>query len=253
MSHETRKRVLHGLRIAAAGVTLVVALALVARSVILTDGFALADVEVTGTDMVDPAEVRGVLGSWLGTHVLALDLDAMAAEVLSLGWVREVRLETDLPDRLEVDVIEYEPRLIVKQGRDLWYVDEAGHPFAGVGGGRLRDLPVLTLPNDDTVRFERIVPEALELIDRYAGTPLAEKVSGVHYDLDLGYSVEFGSVEVYAGWEPDTLTVERVQLALSWLPDGARVPAAVIGVAGSEDLVVRLFGGVPEEVRVTAR
>ncbi len=253
MSLETRARVLHGLRIAAAGVTLVVALALLARSVILTDTFHLESIDVVGAEMIDPAEVRGVLRPWLGTHVLALDLDAMAADVLTLGWAREVRLETNLPDRLEVTVVEYQPSLILKQGRELWYVDEVGHAFAGVTTERWRDLPVLTVPNDPAVKLDVVVPEAIDLLDRFAGTPLAERVSGVHYDLDLGYSVEFGSVEVYAGWETEALTQERAKLALSWLPDGARVPAAVMGVAGSEDLVVRLFGGIPEEVRVTAK
>ena len=253
MSHEARSRLLHGLRIAAAGVTLVAALGLVARSVLMTDTFHLETIEVAGCDMVDPAEVQGTLKHWVGTHVLALNLDDVADEVMAIGWVREVRVETNLPDRLEITVTEYQPSLVVKQGRELWYVDDEGHAFAGAGSGRARDLPVLTVPNDDAASLARVVPEALELMHRFDGTPLAERLSAVHYDLDLGYSVEFGSVEVYAGWETEALTPERVKLALSWLPDGARVPAAVIGVAGSQDLVVRLFGGIHEEVRVTAR
>jgi len=253
MSVETRGRLLHGLRIAAAGVTLVVALALVARSVILTDTFHLETIDVVGNDMVEAYEVRSVLQPWVGRHVLALDLDAMARDVLTLGWVRDVRLETNLPDRLEVEVVEYQPSMVVKQGRDLWYVDDEGHAFAAVNAERSRDLPVLTVPNDETVKLERVVPEAQALLDRFTGTALSDRVSGVHYDHDLGYSVEFGSVEVYAGWDLEALTLERVQVALSWLPEGARVPAAVIGISGSEDLVVRLFGGLNEEVRVTAR
>lgn len=253
MSGQTRSRLFHGLRIAAAGVTLVVALALLARSVILTDTFHLAKIDVIGADMVDEAEVVSMLQPWIGTHVLALDLDAMGRDVLTLGWVRDVRLETNLPDRVEVTLLEYQPSLVVKQGRDLWYVDDEGHAFAAVSPDRGRDLPVLTVPNDDTVQFAKVVPEALGLLDHLTGSPLAERVSGVHYDADLGYSLEFGSVEVYAGWELEAVTVERVRRALSWLPEGARVPAAVIGVAGSDDLVVRLFGGIPEEVRVTAK
>lgn len=253
MSAETRGRLLHGLRIAGAGVTLVVALALVARSVILTDTFHLETIDVEGNAMVEACEVRSVLQPWVGTHVLALDLDAMARDVLSLGWVRDVRLETNLPDRVEVTVVEYQPALVVKQGRDLWYVDDEGHAFAAVTPERSRDLPVLTVPNDESVTFAAVVPEALGLMDRFTGSALAARLSGLHYDRDLGYSLEFGSVEVYVGWDLEALTLERAQLALSWLPEGARVPAAVIGISGSEDLVVRLFGGMYEEVRVTAR
>ena len=219
-----------------------------------TDTFHLHQIDVEGCDEMEPWEIRSALHPWLGQHLmLEVDVDAMAQDVLALGWVQRVRIEKDLPDRVRVFVDEWHPALTLKQGRGLWYSDPAGHLFAGQNADHFRDLPTLTVPEDlDSASLETIVPEALHLIDRITESAGEGVVGGVHYDALLGYGVELGAVEFYIGWDLDGLHEKMIANASAWLPAGHRIPAAVIGIPGSSDLVVRLHGVHPGDTQISS-
>ncbi len=220
-----------------------------------TDTFDLRQIDVEGCAEMEPWEIRSTLHPWLGRHVmLEADVAAMAEDVLALGWVRRVRIEKDLPDRVRVFVDEWTPVLTVKLGRGLWYADVHGKLFAGQSADHFRDLPTLSAPEDlDADELAEVVPEALRLIDRVAAATDDTAVSGVHYDKLLGYSVELGAVEFYVGWDLDAVHDEMIANARAWLPEGHRIPAAVIGIPGSTDLVVRLHGAAPEDAKLSSR
>ncbi len=242
-----------------AGVALVVSIGAAAYAVgytvFRTDTFDLRQIDVEGCVELEPWEIRSTLHPWLGRHVmLEVDVDEMAQDVLALGWVRRVRIEKDLPDRVRVFVDEWYPALAVKQGRGVWYSDPMGHLFAGQNPDHFQDLPTLTAPESvDAEELAAIVPEALNLIDRISVNAGADAVSGVHYDELLGYSVEMGAVEFYVGWDIDGVHEQMIANARAWLPEGSRIPAAVIGIPGTSDLVVRLHGIHPGESQVSSR
>jgi hypothetical protein len=218
-----------------------------------TDTFDLRQIDVEGCVELEDWEIRSTLHPWLGSHVmLEVDVDSMAQDVLALGWVRRVRIEKDLPDRVRVFVEEWRPALTVKQGWGLWYSDPAGHLFAGQSADHFKDLPTLTVPEDlESGILALVVPESLALIERVNRAADEEAVSGVHYDALLGYSIELQAVEYYVGWDLDGVHDEMIANARSWLPAGHRIPAAVIGIPGSSDLIVRLHGVQPGDAQVS--
>lgn len=254
MTVERRERILAVLGLVTFVSSIGTAAFAVGYVVFRTDTFHLRQIDVEGCDEMEPWEIRSALHPWLGQHVmLEVDVEAMAQDVLALGWVRRVRIEKDLPDRVRVFVEEWNPAITVKQGRGLWYSDPAGHLFAGQNADHFRDLPTLTVPEDlESASLEAVVPEALRLIDRIEGATGEDVVSGVHYDTLLGYGIEMGAVEFYVGWDLDGVHEEMIANARSWLPAGYRIPAAVIGIPGSSDLVVRLHGVHPGDTQVTS-
>jgi cell division protein FtsQ len=107
-----------------------------------SERFALSGVEVVGARRSSPAAVRARAGLEHGENVLALDLDAAAARVETLGWVARARLERAFPDRVRIFVDEHEPAALLALG-ELFYVDRAGRAFRAYVPGEPIDLPIV--------------------------------------------------------------------------------------------------------------
>jgi cell division protein FtsQ len=72
----------------------------------------IAQVSYAGERFTDQGQLGAVLAPARGAPLLALNTEAIAAELRNLPAVAEARVETLLPDRLEVTVREKEPRFV---------------------------------------------------------------------------------------------------------------------------------------------
>jgi cell division protein FtsQ len=97
-------------------------LVLVERSALV----GLEEVAVTGTDRLDPAEVRDAAGLTLGTSTLRLDLDGAAARVERLPLVRSATARRLDPLTVELAVVERTPLLRVRGDGEERLVDRDG-------------------------------------------------------------------------------------------------------------------------------
>lgn len=228
-------------------------LALVHHVVWRTDTFHLRVIDVRGAEVLEPGEVREALAHRMGRNLVTLDVDELGRDVAVLPWVRAVGVEKSLPGRLLVTVHEYVARLAVKIGRDLLYADAAGELFAAYDGVHVVDVPVLTVPDDiSAADLREAVRAALLLAHRHLNAHPDMELTAIHVDRDEGYSLEVGAVEVFLGWSPLEVEPERIATALSWLPSGRRIPAVLVAVADSSEIVVRFPEGAPLETLVTA-
>jgi cell division protein FtsQ len=126
--HVVRRRLPNrGLRWIAVGV---LSLALSAFMIVWTTPlFDVERIDVSGTSVLDPAEVAALGEEAVGRSVLGADLDGIAEAVAALAPVESVEVTRSWPDALSVAVTEREPYLAVPSGETFLMVDDEGVVF----------------------------------------------------------------------------------------------------------------------------
>lgn len=95
-----------------------------------TPVFAVKDVRVSGTSVLDPAEVASAADDYLDQSILRADLDAIAAEVASSPPVKSVDVTRSWPTVILIRVTEREPYLAVPSGEETFLmIDSEGVVF----------------------------------------------------------------------------------------------------------------------------
>lgn len=95
-----------------------------------TPVFALKDVRVSGTSVLDPAEVAAAADAYRERSILRADLEAIAAEVASLPAVKSVDVSRSWPTGIRIEVTERDPYLAVPSGEETFLmVDSEGVVF----------------------------------------------------------------------------------------------------------------------------
>ena len=131
--------------------------------------FQIAGVDVQGVRSVSDAEVRELAGMFTGQNVFHVDLDAASRRALANPWVRDVRIERSLPNRISMIVTERVPRAVLQATNGRYLIDEEGvvivsAPKDGQAGA---GLPVIAVRDSRAVPRETLtagaVPEALGL------------------------------------------------------------------------------------------
>jgi cell division protein FtsQ len=107
--------------------------------------FVVRGVEVTGTHLVTPAQVRGAADIPSGLPLIRVNEAAVAHRVERLRQVQSAQVSRDWPNRMLISVTERVPALAVpgSQGYDL--IDKHGVVVETVSEQPL-DTPILALP-----------------------------------------------------------------------------------------------------------
>jgi len=131
--------------------------------------FQIAGVDVRGVRSVSDAEVRELAGMFTGQNVFHVDLDAATRRAMANPWVREVRIERSLPNRISMIFTERVPRAILQAGNGRYLMDGDGVVMVPVpkDGSAGAGLPVVAVRDYRAAPREAVttgaVPEALEL------------------------------------------------------------------------------------------
>ncbi|MGH3734859.1 MAG: cell division protein FtsQ/DivIB [Micromonosporaceae bacterium] len=120
-----------------------------------TGVFAVAKVEVTGTKVLTPDQVRGAAVVVIGTPLARLDTEGITARVSRLAPVARVAVERHWPDTVVIRVTERTPVAAVPYARRYSVIDATGVVFQRVPR-RPRELPLVELarpgPKDPATR-----------------------------------------------------------------------------------------------------
>ncbi|PRQ04771.1 cell division protein FtsQ [Enhygromyxa salina] len=92
---------------------------------------------------LDDDQLRELLAIEPGTNILACELTELSERVAAHPWVALATVTRNLPDTLEIEVIEHEPEAIVLAGR-FYLVNAEGQPFKAVERGERGELPIIT-------------------------------------------------------------------------------------------------------------
>ncbi len=174
------------------------------RYVMNSQHFRVQQVEVTGHANVPVEEVLEIAGLDDGPNLLAIDLEAIEASLEMHPWIRDARVERELPDKLSIGLREREPAAVLALGAQ-YLVDRQGAPFKRVETGEsFPVLPILTglalddfaedAPKDRKELANRLIREALMVLDHWKRGPFGKhiEVGEVTMDPLFGHSVVLG-------------------------------------------------------------
>ena len=154
------------------------------------------DVRVTGTERLDPAQVRAVAAIPAGTPLARLDTGSVADRLGRLPEVAAVDVVRDWPRSVTIRVRERVPAAVQARGTAYVLVDRSGVVFASVDH-RPPGLPVVSAPVDagpPALRAALDVLEALPAAVRGSVRQVrAASAEEVVVQLSKGRTVRWGS------------------------------------------------------------
>ncbi len=137
-----------------------------------SDLFQVAGVDVKGVREVSDDEVRALAGTFTGQNIFRVDLGAATRRALANPWVRDVRIERSLPNRISIAITERAPRAVLQAANGRFLMDREGVVIVAAGTANAAGLPTIA------VRDHRAVPRgsvpgdavmpALDLLDELA-------------------------------------------------------------------------------------
>jgi hypothetical protein len=136
--------------------------------------FTIAGVDVKGVRSMRDEDIREVATMFTGQNVFRVDLGAATRRVMADPWVRDVRIERRLPNRINMFVTERVPRAVLHASNGKYLIDGEGVVMVPIrsGSADLPPLPVIALRDSRAVPREPVttsaVTEALELLDELA-------------------------------------------------------------------------------------
>jgi len=135
--------------------------------------FQIAGVDVKGVRSVSEEDIQELAKMFTGQNIFHVDLGEATRRALANPWVREVRIERALPNRISVIYTEREPRAILQAANGRYLIDDEGVVMAPVvkseqGTG----LPVIAIRDCRAVPRETVsngaVTGALQLLGELA-------------------------------------------------------------------------------------
>lgn len=183
-----------------------------------TGVFAVSRVDVTGTKVLTPDQVRAAAAVTFGTPLARLDTDGVVARVAGLAPVARVAVDRQWPDTVVIRVTERTPVAVVPSRGRYAVVDAGGVVFHTVAK-RPRELPLVELarpgPKDVTTRDALRVLAALTPQLRAALVKLsAPSTTRITLHLTKGRTVIWGDAEH---------SIRKAQAATALLKRSARV------------------------------
>lgn len=123
--------------------------------------FTLERVVVEGHVRTQLADVNNQLNLKQGMKIFDVDLEKEKEAVLSLPWVKTVRIERHLPTQILISITEKKPIAVWQNKKTYWPIDEEGHPI-------LDDKTVLKnlllVVGEDAPEH---TPELIRLLEKY--------------------------------------------------------------------------------------
>jgi cell division protein FtsQ len=107
--------------------------------------FAITDVEIRGTHVLDPEALRARLGFATGDNIFTAPLAGAEERLAREPWIASVHVHRELPHTVIVDVKEREATALVDEG-GLYLADADGHVFkrAAIEHGEGAGLPLVS-------------------------------------------------------------------------------------------------------------
>jgi len=136
--------------------------------------FQIAGVDVQGTRMVGDDEVRAMAALFTGQNIFRIDPAAAVRKALANPWVKDVRIERKLPNRISMVFTERTPRVVLQAANGRYLLDESGVVIVPAGeSDRSRSLAAISVRDwraaPGVPVTAEALPEAMALIDALAG------------------------------------------------------------------------------------
>lgn len=106
--------------------------------------FTLRAVEINRLPHIDPVWVEHSLETYRGRPLVSMPMRTVERALSAHPWVASVRVNKQLPDRLQVEITEKAPAFVLREADGAAFVDATGEPIAPYSDrSPWRDLPVV--------------------------------------------------------------------------------------------------------------
>ena len=95
-------------------------------------GLKVKLITVSGLKHLTEQDVKDALAIKEGASLLDLEVNAVRARVMSLGWVKDATILRVPPNRLHIAITEYQPSILWQNNRQSYALDADGHLIAPV-------------------------------------------------------------------------------------------------------------------------
>lgn len=147
-------------------------------------GFRVGEILVLGRDNIPQEDLLSHLDVRQGAPVFGISLEKAQEEILSISWVRSVRVSRRLPDKIIVEIEERVPVALWQHQQKIAAIDAEGKVLTGEALGKYSDLPLVVGEGaagrvTQIIGFLKAEPEIANLLSS------AVRVGGRRWDLHL--------------------------------------------------------------------
>lgn len=107
-------------------------------------GFEVRRIQVTGAKRVNELQVYEKVLVHRSTPMPAVDLDAIRAELLTIGWIKDARVSRQLPDTIIVDIVERTPFAALQRGDKFMLIDDQGVTLEDVKAANIGAMLIIS-------------------------------------------------------------------------------------------------------------
>lgn len=186
-----------------------------------TPVFKLEDVGFKGIKKVSQSELLKKGGLETNANLLSLNLSEVKQNMEAVPWVKQVQIQRELPNKLQVLVTEHQPLFLSLVEADLYYLNNEGVLFQKAELKDEGSLPLLTgLTKQDWTAEGRLKSNVLnqlmilqDLLSRGKDPFYPNKLSEIHFDPDCGFTLftmERG-IRITLGKEDLPLRIKRLE------------------------------------------
>ena len=134
-----------------------------------TEMFQISSVDVKGVSQLGEGELKTIAGFFTGQNIFHVDLEAAARQARAHAWVKDVRIERRLPNRISMVFVERAPAAILDSATGRYLVDTDGVVIDKPAPEAVWPLPTVTFKDHKVRPGEQVteggVVEALGLIE----------------------------------------------------------------------------------------
>jgi cell division protein FtsQ len=144
------------------------------QSLVRAEVFQIAGVDVQGVRRISEAEVKDMAAGFTGQNIFRVDLHEAARQARAHPWVKDVRIERRLPNRISMVFTERSPAAMLETGTGRFLMDDEGVVVgkAAPGGALPSTLPLVKVKNCPVRAGDRVdnegAAEALALLAELA-------------------------------------------------------------------------------------
>ena len=91
--------------------------------------FQISRVDVKGVNQLNETDLKKIVGPFTGVNIFRADLDAAVRRACANPWVKSVRIDRRLPNRISMVVVERVPYALLDNGAGRFLMDNEGVIF----------------------------------------------------------------------------------------------------------------------------
>ncbi len=166
-------------------------------------GFEVRDIEVVGMRRVDQMKVYDMVLDHTNQPMLLVDIGEIQRDLSSYGWIKQVRVSRQLPDKLFIEIGERKPVAVWQNNGSYKLLDDQGKVLESISEAEIGNMPVVNGPNAN-----KHLVSLTELLDN--AQSLKSQVAGATWVGNRRWDIRFKSGETLALPEGEVLAAQAL-------------------------------------------